>query len=77
MTSKYINEQWNPPEELVALAGMFDINWTYVQGYGARTWELTVVRPESADFMSRRTQSTSYDDWVKILDELISYRDAP
>lgn len=75
MASRYNNEAYNPPEELIALAGMFDIHWTHVQGYAARTWELTVVRPGSTHYMSRRTQSTLYDDWVKILDELIAFRE--
>lgn len=82
MTSRYTNEMLNPPEDLIALAGMFDVSWKYVEGYGARTWELMVVRPESLvsslddrDVMCRRTQSTLYDDWVKILDELIAFRD--
>lgn len=83
MSKPYVEEEYNPPEELIALANMFDIDWEYVKGYGARTWELRVYRRTlqkthtKISHRSHRTQSVLYDDWVKVLDELIAWRDAP
>jgi hypothetical protein len=75
-----LHDDRNPPEDVIALCSMFDIRWRYVVGYAGRCWQLVASRPPRPDrpsILARRTQSTSYEDWVKILDELIAFRDAP